>query len=285
MSDTVLKYVLCLQCPDKPGIVATVSTYLSNADCNIEASSQFNDPFSGQFFMRVEYSSANKSGHDVFIKNFQNIAESFSMIWHIYDWGTPVRTLLMVSNHDHCLHDILYRWSAGNLPIEITGVVSNHETSRKLVEAHDLPYHYLPVTKSNKTKQEEQLSKIIEETDTDLVVLARYMQVLSADFCEKYRGRVINIHHSFLPGFKGAKPYHQAYERGVKLIGATAHFATEDLDEGPIIEQDTVRISHADDPEKLRILGQDTERRVLARALNLYARHHVFLQGHRTVIL
>lgn len=285
MSQTDQKFVLCLQCPDKPGIVAAVSVSLSNFQCNIEASSQFNDPFSGQFFMRVVYSAPSKNEHDSFTKDFQNIAETFSMIWQVHDWGRPVRTLLMVSGQDHCLHDILYRWSAGNLPIDITAVVSNHAACEELVKLHDLPYHFLPVNSVNKTEQEAKLSEIVESTDTDVVVLARYMQVLSADFCERYRGRVINIHHSFLPGFKGAKPYHQAYERGVKLIGATAHFATQDLDEGPIIDQDIVRISHADDPEKLRILGQDTERRVLARALNLYARHHVFLQGNRTVIL
>ena len=207
------------------------------------------------------------------------------MIWQVYDWGRPVRTLLMVSGQDHCLHDILYRWSAGNLPIDITAVVSNHTTCKELVQQHDIPYHYLPVNSDNKAEQEEKLSEIVDRTNTDVVVLARYMQILSAEFCDKYHGRVINIHHSFLPGFKGAKPYHQAYERGVKLIGATAHFATRDLDEGPIIEQDIVRITHADDPEKLRILGQDTERRVLARALYLYAHHHVFLHGHRTVVL
>ncbi len=235
--------------------------------------------------MRVVFAPLQKDGQETFKSCFSDTSASYNMDWNVYDCEKPVRTLLMVSKQDHCLHDILYRWSAGNLPIQITGVISNHEDNRELVKLHDLPFHFFPITPDNKAKQEEKLSEIIADTNTDLVILARYMQILSSDFCDKYRGRVINIHHSFLPGFKGAKPYHQAYERGVKLIGATAHFATKDLDEGPIIEQDTVRITHADDPEKLRILGQDTERRVLARAIDLYARHHVFLQGHRTVIL
>jgi formyltetrahydrofolate deformylase len=189
----------------------------------------------------------------------------------------------MVSQHDHCLNDLLYRWRSDQLPIDITAIISNHQTTKDLAESHELPFHYLPI--DNKEAQEEKVRNIIEETDSELIVLARYMQILSEDFCTSYKGRVINIHHSFLPGFKGAKPYHQAYERGVKIIGATAHFATADLDEGPIIAQDIVPVDHSDTPQKMQVVGQDTESRVLARAIKLYAERRIFLQGGRTIIL
>jgi formyltetrahydrofolate deformylase len=278
-------FVLRVNCKDRPGIVAAVSSSLSNAQCNIEESAQFNDHFSGQFFMRVVYSPLTDAAQHNFCKTFEHIARSFDMRWDVHDCLTPVKTILMVSKEDHCLHDLLYRWSSGNLPIDVVGVVSNHETCRKLTEDIGIAFHYLPVTPETKAAQEDALRAIIRQTDAELVVLARYMQILSEGFCRDFMGHVINIHHSFLPGFKGAKPYNQAYERGVKLIGATAHYATPDLDEGPIIEQETVRITHADDPEKLKIIGRDTEKLVLARAINTYARRRIFLHDARTVIL
>ena len=278
-------HILCLQCADRPGIVAAVAAALSEAGCNIEEASQFNDHLSGQFFMRVVYAPLTDAAQADFCLRFEQVGAQFGMRWAVYDGALPVKTLVLVSREGHCLNNLLYRWGSGDLPIDVRGVVSNHETSRGLAERYDLPFHYLPVSAGEKAAQEDALASIIEDSGAELIVLARYMQILSSDFCQRYAGRVINIHHSFLPGFKGAKPYTQAFERGVKLIGATAHFATEDLDEGPIIEQETVRITHADTPERLRRTGQDTEEKVLARAIRLYAERRVFLQGHRTVIL
>ncbi len=278
-------YVLRLHCDDRPGVVAAVATALSNTECNIEESAQFNDHLSGQFFMRVVFAPLNERAKDNFEAAFEDIANTFNMTWQITAMDAPVRTLILVSKEDHCLNDLLYRWRTKHLNIDIVGVVSNHEDCRSLVEERGIPFHYLPVTKDSKKEQETALCKIIEDSDAELVVLARYMQVLSHDVCNKYAGRVINIHHSFLPGFKGAKPYHQAYERGVKIIGATAHFATADLDEGPIIEQETVRIDHTYGPKKLQSLGRDTESRVLASAIGAYTERRIFLHGERTVIL
>ncbi|HBR69023.1 MAG TPA: formyltetrahydrofolate deformylase [Rhodospirillaceae bacterium] len=278
-------YILRLHCDDKPGIVAAVATALADNKCNIEESSQFNDPFSGQFFMRVVFAPLKKTAKDAFENAFKRIAKKFAMTWQITPVDAPVRTLVLVSKQDHCLNDLLYRWRTRHLNIDIVGIVSNHETCRNLAEEKGIPYYFLPVTDKNKKRQESDIAKIIEKERTELIVLARYMQILSNDLCRRYTGRIINIHHSFLPGFKGAKPYHQAYERGVKIIGATAHFATADLDEGPIIEQETVRITHATGPEKMQALGQDTESQVLARAIRLYTERRVFLHGNRTVIL
>lgn len=278
-------FVLRVKCEDKPGIVAAVSTCLSNAECNIEESSQFNDHVSGQFFMRVVYSPLTDSAQKTFCSNFEKIVRRYDMHWDVHDCSDKVRSIIMVSKEDHCLHEILYRWKSGNMAIDIAGVVSNHETCRKLVEDHGLSFYHLPVTPDTKAEQEQALRDIIADKDAELVVLARYMQILSEEFSHDFSGRVINIHHSFLPGFKGARPYDQAYARGVKLIGATAHFATSDLDEGPIIEQETVRITHADDPKKLRVLGRDTEKLVLARSINIYTQRRIFLNDARTVIL
>lgn len=272
-------HILRLSCPDKPGIVAAVGTSLGAADCNIEEAAQFSDKLSGQFFMRVVFAPLHKNAAAQFQKSFTDLAEQYDMDWAVYPLDQPVKTLIMVSGSDHCLHDILYRWRTDHLNIDITAVVSNHEDCRKLVEDHGLKFHHQP------EKNENVLREIIEDTGSELIVLARYMQILSNDMCRDYEGRIINIHHSFLPGFKGAKPYHQAYERGVKIIGATAHFATSDLDEGPIIEQETVRIDHTYNPDKMKVLGRDTEARVLARAIDHYAGHHIFLHGNRTVIL
>ena len=277
--------ILRLHCDDKPGIVAAVATTLSNNQCNIEDATQFNDHLSGQFYMRVVYSCAQDACLSSFKERFQEIADKFSMTWQVCDATAPIKTLLMVSQHDHCLNDLLYRWRTKSLPVDITGVISNHENSKELVEGHGLPFHYLPVTKSNKAEQEQKLRDIIADTSSELTVLARYMQILSEEFCHDYEGRVINIHHSFLPGFKGARPYHQAYERGVKIIGATAHFATADLDEGPIIAQGIVRVDHSHTPDKMQAVGRDTESRVLADAIKLYAERRIFLHGRRTIIL
>lgn len=278
-------HILRLHCDDKPGIVAAVATTLSNNQCNIEESSQFNDHLSGQFYMRVVFSAPQEGCIKSFHERFKEVAAEFSMTWAICNQSEPLKTILMVSQHDHCLNDLLYRWRTHHLPIEITAVISNHDTTKDLVESHNLPFHHLPVDKNNKEEQEKRVSEIIGNTNSELVVLARYMQILSGDFCKEQEGCIINIHHSFLPGFKGARPYHQAYERGVKIIGATAHFATEDLDEGPIIAQDVVSVDHSDTPEKMQALGRDTESRVLARAIRLYAERRIFLHGRRTIIL
>lgn len=276
-------YILRLHCPDKPGVVAAVATALSEAHCNIEESAQFNDHLSGRFFMRVVFAPLKEDAKQAFETRFSAIARDFAMDWEITDQNAPVKALILVSKADHCLNDLLYRWRTSHLNIDIKAVVSNHEDSRKLVEERGLEFHYHPVDGDN--KKEKELCEIIEGGKVELVILARYMQVLSDDFCKAYAGRVINIHHSFLPGFKGAKPYTQAYERGVKIIGATAHFATSDLDEGPIIDQETVRVDHTYTPEKMQNLGRDTEARVLARAIELYTERRVFLHGQRTVIL
>ena len=278
-------YVLRLKCSDKPGIVAAVATCLANNQCNIEESSQFHDEFSEQFFMRVVFVPLQDGCLDGFKNRFAEIAETFDIMWDTHDLKQPVKTLLLVSKADHCLNDLLYRHRTKQLNIDIAGVASNHETHKDLVTERGIPFHYLPITKDTKPEQEAQITQIIKSENVDLVVLARYMQILSSDMCEAHKGHIINIHHSFLPGFKGAKPYHQAYERGVKIIGATAHYATPDLDEGPIIEQETVRITHADTPRKLQVKGRDTESQVLARAIQLYTERRVFLHDKRTIIL
>ena len=277
--------ILRLQCDDKPGIVAAVATALSNNQCNIEESSQYNDPFSNQFFMRVVFTTINSNSLENFKKSFAPLSQTFDMNWRICDADEKVKTVLLVSQYDHCLNDLLYRSRSGHLPIEITAVISNHETAKNMVMDYDLPFYHLPITKETKTEQERIVGNIIDETNSELIVMARYMQILTENFCDVYQGRVINIHHSFLPGFKGARPYHQAYERGVKIIGATAHFATADLDEGPIIAQDIEHIDHGFTPKTMEQLGQDTESRVLARAIDLYAQRRIFLKDRRTIIL
>ena len=278
-------YILCLNCHDRPGIVAAVANVLCDSNCNIEESSQFYDPYSNQFFMRVMFSAVTEGAQEKFKTMFEAVAEKFGMSWDMRKMDEPVNTLVLVSKDDHCLNDIIYRWRTKHLNIEIVGIVSNHEVNRELSEQFGLKFYYVPTQGVDNDAVEEQHFRIIEETGTELIVLARYMQILSKNMCERYAGRVINIHHSFLPGFKGAKPYHQAYERGVKLIGATAHFATRNLDEGPIIEQDIMRIDHRHCPKKLQILGQETEARVLARSIEMYAERRIFLHGSRTVIL
>ncbi|MGN7439241.1 MAG: formyltetrahydrofolate deformylase [Alcanivorax sp.] len=278
-------FILRLKCNDRPGIVAAVATSLSNANCNIEESAQFNDHLSEQFFMRVVFSALSEGAEERFAEAFGKVAQEYDMTWKITPRDAAVKTIIFVSKADHCLNDILYRWRTKHLNIDIVGVVSNHEYNRELVEARGLKYYHVPTPNGHKDGVEDVFSDIIEDTDAELIVLARYMQIVSDTMCEKYLGRIINIHHSFLPGFKGAKPYHQAHARGVKIIGATAHFATADLDEGPIIEQDVVRIDHRYDPKKLQVLGRDTEAKVLSRSIELYTQRRIFLQGDRTVIL
>lgn len=276
--------VLTVNCPSRRGIVAAISNFLAANGCNITDSHQYDDPLTGQFFTRITFRSETGATIEDLRTAFAALATDFAMDWAIHDGARRMKVLLMVSNFGHCLNDLLYRWRIGALPIEIVGVVSNHLTYQKVVVNHDIPFHLVKVNKDNKPQAEAQLMAIVEETGAELVVLARYMQVLSDAFCARMSGRIINIHHSFLPSFKGANPYKQAYERGVKLIGATAHYVTADLDEGPIIEQDTVRITHAQSPEDYVSLGRDVEAQVLARAIHAHIHHRVFLNGNKTVV-
>ncbi|MBI3699042.1 MAG: formyltetrahydrofolate deformylase [Afipia sp.] len=280
------QFVLTLSCPDRPGIVSAVTTFLFANGQNILDAQQFDDVETGNFFMRVMFDTVAGSTDINWLRGgFGIIAAPFSMKWTIRDRSAHQRVLLMVSKFDHCLADILYRWRRDEMPMVPTAIVSNHpRETYSGIDFDGVPFHYLPVTRDTKAEQEGTIWKLIQETKTDLVVLARYMQVLSADFAGKLSGRCINIHHSFLPGFKGAKPYHQAHERGVKLIGATAHYVTGDLDEGPIIEQDVERISHRDSPENLVRKGTDIERRVLARAMRYHLEDRVILNGRKTVV-
>jgi formyltetrahydrofolate deformylase len=279
-------HILRADCKDRPGIVARVAQCLFENGCTIEEAGQFNDHLSGHFFMRVAFRPvAESSGVESFRWAFSEIASDFAMDWSLHDSGAKARALILVSTEDHCLHDILYRVKSGLLPLEIAAIASNHAVLRPLAEMHGIPFHHLPVTAGTRAEQEGKLARLAAESGAELIVLARYMQILSDAFCAAHEGRIINIHHSFLPGFKGAKPYHQAHARGVKLIGATAHFVTKDLDEGPIIEQETTRVDHSQGPERLRIIGKDIESRVLSRALSFFAERRIFLHGGHTVIL
>jgi formyltetrahydrofolate deformylase len=278
------QFVLTLSCPDRPGIVSAVSTFLAHNGQNILDAQQFNDVETGHFFMRVVFNAADLAvGLAPLQTGFTAIADRFGMDWQMRDRASRRRVMLLVSKSDHCLADILYRWRTGELSMDLAAIVSNHprETYASL-DFGDIPFHYLPVTKETKSAQEAAIWNLVGESD--LVVLARYMQVLSDDLSAKLSGRCINIHHSFLPGFKGARPYHQAHERGVKLIGATAHYVTRDLDEGPIIDQDVERISHRDTPDDLVRKGRDIERRVLARAVRHHLEDRVILNGRKTVV-
>lgn len=277
-------YVLTVTCPSTRGIVAAISGYLAAEGCNIVDSSQYDDLDTGRFFIRISFISETGASLDTLSEGFAAVAAPFSMDYKFDDGSYRLKTLIMVSRFGHCLNDLLYRWRIGALPIDIVGVVSNHLDYQKLVVNHDIPFFHIPVTKDTKAAAEARLVELIDQTDTELVVLARYMQVLSDTLCRKMMGRVINIHHSFLPSFKGANPYKQAYQRGVKLIGATAHYVTPDLDEGPIIEQETVRITHAQSPEDYVALGRDVEALVLARAIHAHIHHRVFINGNRTVV-
>ncbi|MEN5082384.1 formyltetrahydrofolate deformylase [Bosea sp. TWI1241] len=284
MSDRT--HILTLSCPDRPGIVAAVSTLLSQAGCNILDAQQFDDIETGRFFMRVVFDRLDEAkAAEAIAAEVDELAQRFAMTVTLRARQARKRVLLLVSKFDHCLADLLYRWRIGELPMEVAGIVSNHPREHiASTDIGDLPFHHLPVSRTTKMEQEAQIWRIAQESGTDLVVLARYMQILSDGLSAKLAGRCINIHHSFLPGFKGAKPYHQAHERGVKLIGATAHYVTQDLDEGPIIEQDVERISHRDTPDDLVRKGRDIERRVLARAVLHHLEDRVLMNGRKTVV-
>lgn len=278
------QFVLTLSCPDVIGIVRAVSGFLYERECNILDSTQHGDVLTGTFFMRIHFSAgAGRATLQALMAEFAPVAQRFGMRWHLYDLAMKPRVLIMVSKLDHCLHDLLYRWKKGALLMDVAAVVSNHDDTRELVASCAIPFHHWPVTPETKQQQEQRLLDLVASERIDFVVLARYMQVLSDDLCRKLAGRVINIHHSFLPGFKGARPYHQAYERGVKLIGATAHYVTPDLDEGPIIEQDVIRVD-TQTPEQLAAMGRDIEQLVLSRAVRYEIEHRVILSGHRTII-
>jgi formyltetrahydrofolate deformylase len=279
------EYVLTLSCPDQRGIVHAVASFLLVTGCTIVDSQQYGDPDTKLFFMRVHFG-AQEEGVDLLSLNggFAATAAAFHMTWQIHDAAVKMPALILVSKFGHCLNDLLFRHSIGALPIDVPAVVSNHADFQALVESYGIPFVHLPVTRDNKAEQEARLLSLVEQHGVELVVLARYMQVLSDEVCKALEGRIINIHHSFLPSFKGAKPYHQAHTRGVKLIGATAHYVTADLDEGPIIEQDVARVGHGLTPDQLVALGRDVECQVLARAVAWHSEHRVLLNGRRTVV-
>ena len=280
----ILRYILTIACPDQVGIVAAVSGVLAAHRGNIVESNQFSDTESGRFFMRLVFD-LDEASEPVLLEHFTPLAQQFEMDWRLYDQRRPPRVMVLVSKAEHCLNDLLYRHRTGALPMAVTAIVSNHRELAHLADWHAIPYHHLPVTAATKPEQEQRILDLVEQTRTELVVLARYMQILSPELCRALAGRAINIHHSFLPGFKGAKPYHQAYNRGVKLIGATAHYVTANLDEGPIIEQEVERVDHAHSPEHLAAVGRDIENIVLARAIHYYLERRVFLNGGKTVVL
>lgn len=283
---TQRRYILTLSCHDKPGIVAAVSGFLFENQGFIIESTQFGDPSTERFFLRMDFSCGEKTPDKVALRKAfaEQVAKRFDMDWKMRDRNRKQRVIIMVSQFGHCLNDLMHRYRAGTLPIEIPAVISNHNDMRAMVEWHGIPYYHLPVTKDTKPQQEREVWRLMEEHEADLVVLARYMQILSPDLSQKLAGWAINIHHSFLPSFKGAKPYHQAYERGVKLIGATAHYVTDDLDEGPIIEQEVARVDHAHSPEAMVAIGRDIECVVLARAITYHIEHRVLLNGTKTVV-
>ena len=278
------EYVLTLSCPDTTGIVYHVTGFLFERGCNIIDSAQFGDESTGLFFMRVHFSAPAGFDQARLAAEFAEVSRRFRMDSRISDLAVKPRVLLMVSKFGHCLNDLLFRWASGQLRIDIPAIVSNHTEFQPLAHSYRIPFFYLPVTPGTKAEQEAKVLELVERERVDLVVLARYMQILSPQLCEALRGRAINIHHSFLPSFKGAKPYAQAHDRGVKLIGATAHYVTPDLDEGPIIEQDVERVDHAMAPDTLAAIGHDVESVVLARAVKWHVERRVLLNGHRTVV-
>ena len=279
------QFVVSLSCPDRPGIVHRVSGFLVERGANILEAAQFNDVGSDRFFMRVQFESGEAGlTAAALTERFESTAHTLSMQANFFAMATRVRTLLMVSKQGHCLNDLLFRHKSGQLPIDIPAIISNHADYYQLAASYNIPFFHLPVTADTKAQQEAKIREIIAEKQIDLVVLARYMQVLSPELCAHLAGRAINIHHSFLPSFKGARPYFQAHDRGVKLIGATAHYVTTDLDEGPIIEQDVARVNHSMNAEALTVAGSDLECTALARAVKWHAQHRVLLNGNRTVI-
>ena len=280
------QFILILKCPDRKGVVAAVSGFLADNDASILESNHFNERMTDQFYMRTVF---RQDGDDMppledLRKGFDLIARRFNMEWELFDASIKPKVLIAVSKFGHCLYDLLHRWRSGILPVDIVGVVSNHDDMRSFVEWSGIPYFHLPVTKDSKAEQEAAFLGLVKDLDVDLVVLARYMQILSPDLCRALSGRCINIHHSFLPSFKGAKPYHQAFERGVKIIGATAHYVTTDLDEGPIIEQGVQRVDHGDTPDDLVEIGRDVECNVLARAVLWHVERRIVVNGRKTVV-
>jgi formyltetrahydrofolate deformylase len=277
--------ILTITCPDAVGIVAAVTGYLSEQNYFIDESAHFGDHETGNFFSRIRFH-ADKSewSEEQFHDGFKNVCEKFSMQCAVHDATKPSRAVIMVSKHDHCLNDLLYRYRNGSLHMEIPAIISNHQDLRSLAEWHNVPFHYVPITGDTRQSAEDALRQIFQDSNADLLILARYMQVLSDAFCQSMSGKVINIHHSFLPGFKGSRPYYQAHARGVKLIGATAHYVTPELDEGPIIEQTVERVDHTHGPKELTAAGRDVEAITLARAVRYHIEHRVFLNGNRTVV-
>ncbi|MBD5769472.1 formyltetrahydrofolate deformylase [Marinomonas colpomeniae] len=278
------KFCLTITCPSRRGIVAAVSGFLAEKGCTITDSAQFDDTNTDRFFTRISLISETGVGREEIESDFRKIADDFGMEWDFRGEEEKMKVLIMVSRYGHCLNDLLYRSRIGTLPIEIVAVVSNHLDYQKLVVNNDIPFHHINVTKDNKIQAEAQLLNLVEESGAELVVLARYMQILSDTLCQKMSGRIINIHHSFLPSFKGANPYKQAFEKGVKLIGATSHYVTADLDEGPIIEQETIRVTHAQSIEDYVSMGREVESSVLARAVHAHVRRRVFQNGAKTVV-
>lgn len=284
MLSTPSRFALRVQCPSTRGIVAAISGYLADQGGNITDSAQFDDVATGSFFMRTSFVSEEGKGLQALRDGFAPIAERFGMDYSFFDESVKRKVVVMVSRFGHCLNDLLYRSRIGALPVQIVAVISNHMDYQKVVVNQDIPYHCIKVTPQNKAEAEAEQMRIVEECGAELIVLARYMQVLSDVMCQKFSGRIINIHHSFLPSFKGANPYRQAFEKGVKLIGATSHYVTSDLDEGPIIEQDTIRVTHAQSNEDYVSLGRDVEAQVLARAIHAHVNGRVFINAHKTVV-
>ena len=277
-------HILTFSCPDRTGIVHAVTGVLAEQGGNIAEAAQYNDQATERFFMRVQFTLPNDEAEPVLRAALATLGERLQMKWQLNAAERPMRSIIMVSKLGHCLNDLLFRWRSGLLPLDIRAVVSNHRDFYQLAASYNIPFHHIPVTPTTKAQAETKLLELVAQEEIELVVLARYMQVLSDELCRALEGRAINIHHSFLPSFKGAKPYHQAHDRGVKIIGATAHFVTGDLDEGPIIEQDISRVDHACDAQQLTTIGRDVESAVLARAVTWHARHRVLLNGHKTVV-
>jgi formyltetrahydrofolate deformylase len=282
-------FILTISCADRPGIVHAVSGFLFERGANILDSAQFGDRYTGEFFLRVHFQQIGGDPGEARLKgDFAVLADTFGMRWELHDANVKPRVLIMVSKIGHCLNDLLFRYRTGQLPIEIAAIVSNHKDFYQLAASYDVPFHHFPLatgaSEAAKAAQEAKIIEVIDAENIDLVVLARYMQILSPGLCQKLEGRAINIHHSFLPSFKGAKPYYQAFDRGVKLIGATAHYVTGDLDEGPIIEQEVARVDHGMDPDQLTAIGRDVECVTLARAVKWHVEHRIVLNRHKTVV-
>lgn len=284
MSKKIETHILTFTCEDQIGIVAKISSILAKFSCNIVESKQFTDTLTGNFFIRQSFVLFDKTKIDDLKSSLNLLSSDLKGVFLLSEIDIRMDTVLLVSRFDHCLNDLLFRVRNNSLNINIKAIISNHEVARKIAEFSNIPFHYLPVDKNNKVQQEQKIKKILYDNNIELIVLARYMQVLSESFANEFAGKIINIHHSFLPSFKGAKPYHQAFERGVKVIGATAHYVTKELDEGPIIEQDTQEVDHEMMPDDLISIGRDIESRVLYRALKAHSEKRVFLNGKRTIV-